>query len=69
MIGFAVASWRENKFSGFLAQGIGTSMLQIPEYRKKTFDLASGYFVKRRFRSDRNNASSYDEQRYGIGYG
>ena len=65
MIGFAVASWRENKFSGFLAQGIGTSMLQIP----KTFDLASGYFVKRRFRSDRNNASSYDEQRYGIGYG
>lgn len=30
MIGFAVASWRENKFSGFLAQGIGTSMLQIP---------------------------------------
>ena len=28
MIGFAVASWRENKFSGFLAQGIGTSMLR-----------------------------------------
>ncbi|MBM6751455.1 PTS sugar transporter subunit IIC [Mediterraneibacter glycyrrhizinilyticus] len=30
MIGFAVASFRENKFSGFLAQGIGTSMLQVP---------------------------------------
>ena len=30
MIGFAVAGWRENKFSGFLAQGIGTSMLQVP---------------------------------------
>ena len=30
MIGFAVASWRENKFIGFLAQGIGTSMLQVP---------------------------------------
>lgn len=30
MIGFAVASWRENKFGGFLAQGIGTSMLQVP---------------------------------------
>ena len=29
MIGFAVASWRENKFSGFLAQGIGTSMLPV----------------------------------------
>ena len=30
MVGFAVASWRENKFGGFLAQGIGTSMLQVP---------------------------------------
>lgn len=30
MIGFAVASWRENKLGGFLAQGIGTSMLQVP---------------------------------------
>ena len=30
MIGFAVASYRENKFGGFLAQGFGTSMLQIP---------------------------------------
>ena len=30
MIGFAVASFRENKFSGFIAQGIGTSMLQMP---------------------------------------
>lgn len=30
MVGFAVSSWRENGFSGFLAQGLGTSMLQIP---------------------------------------
>ena len=29
MIGFAVASFRENKWDGLLAQGIGTSMLQI----------------------------------------
>ncbi len=29
MVGFAVSSWRENGFSGFLAQGLGTSMLQI----------------------------------------
>lgn len=29
MIGFAVASYRENGFGGFIAQGIGTSMLQI----------------------------------------
>lgn len=30
MVGFAVASFRENKISGLLAQGVGTSMLQVP---------------------------------------
>lgn len=30
MVGFAIASYRENKFGGLLAQGIGTSMLQMP---------------------------------------
>lgn len=30
MIGFAVQSFRENKWGGLIAQGIGTSMLQIP---------------------------------------
>lgn len=30
MIGFAVSSYRENRFAGLLAQGIGTSMLQVP---------------------------------------
>lgn len=30
MIGFAVASFRENKWGGLVSQGIGTSMLQIP---------------------------------------
>ncbi|MFW6035071.1 MAG: PTS transporter subunit IIC [Halothermotrichaceae bacterium] len=34
MIGFAVASYRENKFGGFIAQGFGTSMLQIPNIIK-----------------------------------
>lgn len=29
MIGFAVISYKDNGFGGFLAQGIGTSMLQI----------------------------------------
>lgn len=29
MIGFAVASYRENKFGGLISQGIGTSMLQF----------------------------------------
>ena len=30
MVGFAVASYRENKLGGLLAQGLGTSMLQVP---------------------------------------
>ncbi len=30
MVGFAVISYRENRMSGLIAQGIGTSMLQIP---------------------------------------
>lgn len=35
MIGFAVSSYKENGFGGFIAQGIGTSMLQIPNIIKK----------------------------------
>lgn len=35
MVGFAVASYRENKLGGLLAQGIGTSMLQVPNIVKK----------------------------------
>ena len=35
MIGFAVASYRENGFGGLIAQGLGTSMLQIPNIMRK----------------------------------
>lgn len=35
MVGFAVASYRENKMNGFLAQALGTSMLQIGNIMKK----------------------------------
>ena len=35
MVGFAVASYRENKIGGLLAQGLGTSMLQVPNLMKK----------------------------------
>ena len=34
MIGFAVASFRENKMNGLFAQGLGTSMLQMPNIIK-----------------------------------
>lgn len=35
MVGFAAASYRENKVGGLLAQGIGTSMLQVPNIVRK----------------------------------
>lgn len=35
MVGFAVASFRENKFGGLISQGIGTSMLQMPNIVRK----------------------------------
>lgn len=34
MIGFSISSYRENGLGGFIAQGIGTSMLQIPNIIK-----------------------------------
>lgn len=34
MIGFAIASYRENGMGGLIAQGLGTSMLQIPNIVK-----------------------------------
>ena len=34
MVGFAVISFRENKWGGLLSQGIGTSMLQMPNIIK-----------------------------------
>lgn len=35
MVGFAVISYRENKFGGLIAQGLGTSMLQVPNIVRK----------------------------------
>lgn len=35
MVGFAVASYRENKMGGLIAQGVGTSMLQVPNIMRR----------------------------------
>ncbi len=35
MMGFAAQSYKDNGFGGFLAQAIGTSMLQVPNILKK----------------------------------
>ena len=37
MVGFAVASYRENGIGGAIAQGLGTSMLQVPNIVKNPF--------------------------------
>jgi uncharacterized membrane protein len=34
MVGFAVMSYKENGFGGLVAQGVGTSMLQMPNIVK-----------------------------------
>jgi hypothetical protein len=34
MVGFAAASYRENKIGGLISQGLGTSMIQIPNIIK-----------------------------------
>ena len=34
MVGFAVMSYKENKFGGLISQGIGTSMIQMPNILK-----------------------------------
>jgi len=39
MIGFAVSSYRENGFGGLIAQGLGTSMLQVPNIVRNPFVL------------------------------
>jgi hypothetical protein len=39
MIGFAVASFKDNGVSGVISQGLGTSMLQIPNVLKKPLVL------------------------------
>lgn len=39
MIGFAVASYKDNGIGGAVAQGLGTSMLQIPNVFKKPIIL------------------------------
>ena len=39
MIGFAVASYKDNGVSGVISQGLGTSMLQIPNVLRKPIVL------------------------------
>ena len=41
MVGFAVISFKANRWNGLLAQGLGTSMLQVPNIMRKPVILDS----------------------------
>ena len=45
MIGFAVISYRANRVGGLLAQGLGTSMLQVPNIMRKPVILVAPVFA------------------------
>ena len=45
MIGFAVASFRENKLNGLLAQGVGTSKIQFPNVMKNPLVIIPAAFA------------------------
>lgn len=52
MVGFAVMSFKVNGFGGLLAQGLGTSMLQVPNIMKKTGYMAANNNFLRCFGAD-----------------
>ena len=69
MIGFAVASFRENRWGGLLSQGIGTSMLQFSNIMKKATDLDCSHFGQRGPRPDLHLRVPDDQYRHRRGHG
>lgn len=61
MIGFATASFRENKVNGLLAQGLGTSMLQIGNIVKNPLIWLPAIHYQCSFRSGIDYGTAYDE--------
>lgn len=62
MIGFAVASFRENGVGGLIAQGVGTSMLQVPNIVKKPLIWLPVILSSRCAWPGFHDVASYDEQ-------
>ena len=61
MVGFAVASYRENKVGGRSGTGDRHFHVTGSEYCEETGNLASGNYIERNSRTGRNNGASYDE--------
>lgn len=60
MVGFAVASYRENKVGDFWHRDRHFHVTGS-EYCEETGNLASGNYIERNSRTGRNNGASYDE--------
>ena len=69
MVGFAVASYRENKVAGLLAQGRWNIYAAGAEYCKKTNHMDSGDCFQCRFGTGQHNAGQNDEQCNRLRYG
>ena len=61
MVGFAVASYRENKFGGLVAQGLGTSMLQVPNIMRHPLIWLPVIFSECDFRTGFHHNCQYAE--------
>ena len=64
MVGFAVASYKENGISGLLAQGIGTSMLQVPNIMRHPLIWLPAIISSAVLGPRRNHACRHDQQCY-----
>lgn len=69
MVGFAVASYRENKIGGLLAQGLGSSMLQIGNIVRKPIIWPAGHYLQCYLGACLHCAAGHDQQRHRIRYG
>ncbi len=69
MVGFAVASYRENKIGGLLAQGVGTSMLQVPNIVRKPVIWLPAIISSAILGTGEHPGVPYDQQCHGLRHG
>lgn len=61
MIGFAIISYKDNKFGGIISQGIGTSMLQFPNILKRPIIWVPVIVASAVLRTNINYFITYDK--------
>ena len=65
MLGFAILSFPDNGVGGFVAQGLGTSMLQVPNLMKKPVLWLPPVITSAIYRADCHLRVPYEKQRTG----